>query len=122
MTGFPLFPNTAEMQGFKLCRAALKADDWAPSGVPEGLMGVAPRRTRAQGCGLLAARHNFPGVTSGRKKQQTEKSREAQTPAINRTGMAQGKVKVTQQTGRSVWSKGRAGPASDPKSKEEEHV
>ena len=86
------------MQGFKLCRAALKADDWAPSGVPEGLMGVAPRRTRAQGCGLLAARHNCPEVTSGRKKQQTEKSLDAQTPAIYRTRMAQGKVKLTQQT------------------------
>lgn len=85
-------------------------------------MGVAPRRTRAQGCGLLAARHNWPGVTSGRRRQQTEKSLDAPAPAINRTRMAQGKVKLTQQTRRSVWSQGRAGPPSGPKSKEEERV
>ena len=123
VTGFPLCSNTAEIQGFKLCRAALKADDCAPrSGVPEGLMGVAPRRTRAQGCGLLAARHNWPGVTSGRRRPQTEKSLDAPAPAINRPRMAQGRVKLTQQTRRSVWSQGRAGPPSGPKSKEEERV
>lgn len=79
-------------------RAALKADDRAPSGVPEGLMGVAPRRTSVPRMWFVGSRHNCPGVTSGRKKQQTEKSLDAQTPAINRTRMAQGKVKLTQQT------------------------
>ena len=60
VTGFPLFSNTAEMQGFKLYRAALKADDRAPSGVPEGLMGVAPRRTSVPRMWFVGSQTQLP--------------------------------------------------------------